>query len=159
MAAADNQVPPPAEENEDVILLTDLVEDAPSEVVLELYPGKQDVDSLFLKDSPLQSSPKTPASPDAEDDLGDLLASLKDLPEDLGAAPGAATREQTAVPEEPEAPGHREPMLYLTEVQLKEIIHEVVQETGAQLTQKLALRIAGEVLDRKIGAWRKREQE
>jgi hypothetical protein len=50
-------------------------------------------------------------------------------------------------------------MLYLTEVQVKEIIHEVVQETGAQLTQKLALRIAGEVLDRKIGAWRKREQE
>jgi hypothetical protein len=50
--AADDKVNRPAEEDEDIILLTEVVEEPPSEVVLEISAGEQELDSLFLKDSP-----------------------------------------------------------------------------------------------------------
>jgi hypothetical protein len=153
--AADDKVNRPAEEDEDIILLTEVVKEPPSEVVLEIAAGEQELDSLFLKDSPPQPPIETSSSVDPDEDLSDFLASLKDLPEDLGTPavpPGSP-------PAEPEAGGRREPRLSLTEAQLRELVREVVQETAEKLTQELAPQVTAQVLDKKIGALRQRLAE
>ena len=159
--AADDKVNRPAEEDEDIILLTEVVEEPPSEVVLEISAGEQELDSLFLKDSPPPSSPETPGSADADDDLSDFLASLKDLPEDLGtpAVPLAAPMKAAAPQGAPEPVGRGELMLSLSETQLKELVREVVQETVEKMSRELVPQVAAEVMDRKIGALRKRLAE
>jgi hypothetical protein len=50
-------------------------------------------------------------------------------------------------------------MLSLSETQLKELVREVVQEAVEKLTQELAPQVTAQMLDRKIGALRKRLAE
>jgi hypothetical protein len=154
MTAAEDKLNRPAEEDEDIILLTEVVEEPPREVVLDISAGKQGLGSPF-QGSPLQAILEKPASGGADDDLSDFLASLKDLPQDLDIpAPLPATPQG-----EPEAAAPVDLLAFLGEARLKELLQEVVQETVAKLTQELAPQIIGEILDRKIDAWRQRQAE
>jgi hypothetical protein len=172
MAAASDQVnqpSPAAEEEEEIILLTDVVEDPPSEVVLEIAPGEQELDSLFmeeLRSRESESPPEAPAAADEDEALDDFLASLKDLPEDLGSpAISPSFSEERASQEYPvpqatlEEVVRRELESFLSEAQLQEIVREVVQETVGKISQELVPQIAAQVMDRKIGALLKRLAE
>ncbi len=154
MAVADDKVAPPAEETEGVILLTEVAGEPLSEVVLEISAGKPDLESLFHPEEPSASPPETPGTTEADEDLRDFLASLKDLPEDLGT-PAIPV---PVLPAEPEAAVQGEAMLSWSEAQLKEIVREVVQEVVAKLTQEMP-QIAGEALERKIDARRRTGEE
>lgn len=153
MAAADDKVNSPIEENEGIILLTEVMGEPPSEVVLEISAGKPDLKSIFLPEEPPPSPPDTPGATEPDEDLSDFLSSLKELPEDLGtsAIPPAV------LPGEPGTVGQGEPMLSLSETQLKEIVQEVVQEAVEKLTYELAPQIVVQALERKISALRQRQ--
>ena len=155
MAAPSDQVnraPDQDTEEDDIILLTEVVEEPPSEVVLEISGGEQELESL-LKGAPSQTSQETTG-------LEDFLSSLEDLPEDLGtpAIPAASSEVSAPLKTEPqEGSATGEPaelMLTLSETELKELLREVAQETMEKLTHEM-----GEVLDRKIDAWRRRQPE
>jgi hypothetical protein len=162
-----NSVPPRSEEEEDIILLTEVVEEPPGEVVLVLAPDQQELDSLALRESaPPESPPATPAPAAGDEDLNDFLASLKDLPEDLGTPAIAAAAHEPLVPQEsPARPGELEEAVRrqlassFSEDQLKEIVREVVQETVEKLSQELVPKIAAQVMDQKIAALLKRLAE
>lgn len=158
MAAADHQVNPPVEEDEDVILLTEVVAEPPREVVLEISPGGSELDSLLGKDLPAPAAPETSPAAKANDDLNDLLASLKDLPEDLGA-PAKAPGEGGVLRGKPEMAGREELRWSLTETQLRDLVREVAQETVEKLLRELAPQVTAQVLDGKINAWRRRVAE
>ncbi len=173
MATVSDQVnqnsPAAAEEEEEIILLTDVAEDQPTEVVLEIASGGQELDSVFLKESMSRetASPSEAPAAAAEDDaLDDFLASLKDLPEDLGTpAIPPSSGETLAFQESPppqaglEEAVSRELEAFLSEARLKDIVREVVQETVEKMSQELVPQIAAQVMDRKIAALLKRLAE
>ena len=84
----------PAEGVDDIIELTEVVDDTPaetaedaaSEVVLDFHPDSDELASLKSSAEPGMEKPETPAGP-GEETLDDFLASLPDLPEDLDITP------------------------------------------------------------------------
>lgn len=164
MAAVHDQINRPAEEDEDIILLTDVVEEPPNEVVLEIASGERELESLLGKEAAPQEAPSpTPAAED--EDLEDFLASLKDS--DPAAVPprppeSASSRELSVSQAELAEMVRREVASCLSEAQLKAIVREVIQETVEDLSRELLPRLAAEVMDRKVSGLLKRlaaEQE
>ena len=151
-----NQTPPTAGEEEDILLLTDVVEAPPSEVVLEIAPEEQELDSLFFKESTSQEPP--PQEPRGEDEvLDDLLASLKDVPEDLGAPAIPPTGSETQLIQEGTAPlpgieetVRREVESFLSEAEFKALVTEVLEETVEKISREILPQLAREVMDRKV---------
>ena len=151
-----NQTPPTAAEEEDIILLTDVVEAPPCEMVLEIAPEEQELDSLFFRESPSQEPPSQ--EPGGEDEvLDDFLASLKDLPEDLGAPAIPPTGSETPAIQEDTAPQpdnegtvRREVESFLSEAELKAIVREVLEETVEKISREILPQVAREVTDRKV---------
>jgi hypothetical protein len=164
MAAASDQMNRPAENEDDIILLTDVVEEPSGEVVLEIAPAEEDLDFLFLKEPAPPPSPPAPAAAAEDESLDDLLASLEDLPEDLGTPPplppaAAPLEEAPVAPAGLEEAVRRELEAFLTEDRLKEIVREVIQERVDNLSRDLLPQVAAETMDRKIAALLKRLAE
>jgi hypothetical protein len=149
--------PPPAGEGDDVIELTEVVAEAPAEVVdeanaevvLDFRPG-DDLASLKATAEPRE---KEPAAPKKES-LDDFLASLPDLPEDLDISPEAAPPPKPAAPVLPQDLAQR-----LSDPELKELVRQVVQETVERLARELFPQMAAEAIERELNLIKKRLTE
>ena len=150
------------EEEEEIILLTEVVEEPPSETVLNLTSGERELDSLF----PGELSAGGPESPPevtlAGEELDDFLASLKDLPEDLGAsasAPPAPRAEPPGLHHGLEEAVRRELAAFLQSPRFREMLQEVLQDMVEKMSQDLLPRMAAQVLEQKVAKIFKRLEE
>jgi hypothetical protein len=153
--------PPPAEGVDDIIELTEVVDETPSEmaddatseVVLDFRPGSDEMASLKSTAEPRMEKPETPAVT-REETLDDFLASLPDLPEDLDITP-----EATPSPR-PEAPDLRQELAQrLSDEELQELVRQVIQETVERLARELFPPMASEAIERELNLWKKRLTE
>jgi hypothetical protein len=142
--------PPPAEGGDDVIELTEVVEEAPAEVVLDFRPGSDDLASLKSTAEPREEKP--PAPP--EESLDDFLASLPDLPEDLDISPEASPPPRPETPVLPQDLAQR-----LSDEQFQELVRQVVQETVERLARELFPQMASEAIERELSLIKKRLTE
>lgn len=154
MAASDpGKAPPPnGRGGDDIIELTEVVAEAPAEVVLDMRPGVG-LDALKPLAPAPEEQPPTPLPGEADEgSLDDLLSSLPDLPDDLdipAEAPPLEFRGKT--------PDLRQELAQrLTDPELRELVREVVQETVERLAREMLPDLAGEALDRELARWRKR---
>ena len=155
---------PAAVEDEEIIELTEVMDDSAAEVVLELPAGIQ-------KNGPPASAPlrqPSPASqaPELDQDklLDELLATLKDFPDEL--PPGAATLPDTPAPltgvPGPEFPGTRAmaaaapggaaPIQAQAQEVAQQALHYLTRALSGELArhieQSLVPAIAGQVAER-----------
>jgi hypothetical protein len=153
--------PPPVEEGDDVIELTEVVAEAPAEevdeataeVVLDFRPG-DDLASLKSTAEPLEEEPAaSPAAP-KEESLDDFLATLPDLPEDLDISPEVSPPPKPAVPVLPPDLAQR-----LNDPEFKELVRQVVQETVERLARELFPQMASEAIERELNLIKKRLTE
>jgi hypothetical protein len=153
--------PPPAEGVDEVIELTEVLEEAPAEVVdeanaevvLDFRPGNDDLASLKSTAEPREETEAPPAAP-PEESLDDFLASLPDLPEDLDISPEASP------PPRPAAPDLRQEVAQrLSDAELQELVRQVVQETVERLARELFPQMASEAIERELNLWKKRLTE
>jgi hypothetical protein len=158
--------PPPDGEVDEVIELTEVVEEAPvgaaqeapmeavdeatAEVVLDFRPGSEDLASLK---SAAESPEEKPAAPQ-EESLDDFLATLPDLPEDLDITPEASPPPRRQVQELPQDLPQR-----LNDADLQEIVRQVVQETVDRLARELFPQMAAEAIERELNLIKKRLTE
>lgn len=146
------------EEEEEVILLTEVLEEPPSETVLNLTSGEPELDSLFPGEPSAGGPGFPPEAAPAGEELDDFLASLKDLPEDLGSsasAPPAPGAESPGLHHSLEEAVRRELAAFLQSPQFKEML----QETVEKMSQDLLPRLAAQVLEQKIAKIFKRLEE
>ncbi|MHB8067464.1 MAG: hypothetical protein ACYDIC_06145 [Desulfobaccales bacterium] len=174
----------PAAED-DVIDLTDILEEGASETVIEISSKMDELDSLDLKSLLSQEveAEKPPEPADAvpekkEESLEDLLYSLKEEPEEPAAAP-APEMAFEPIPEPPEpvplpevevpAPA---PAAALPEVEVQQqvqaslseertlaIVQEMVRETVERICRELFPSVASQVVDQEIAALKRRLEE
>ncbi len=137
--------------DEDVILLTRVLEEPPTEVVLELPDGDQEFFKRLAAD-PSPAPAAAPAAGEADDSLADLLASLKELPAEFGApeAPGPAV-------EEPRA--HQVSELATDEAAMAELVRQTAAEIVERLARELVPQVAERLVAQEIKAWKKRLRE
>ncbi len=145
------------DEDEEIIELTEVLEEGPSEVVLELS-SLEGGGALSLDD--LKSSEPEPAEvavPEGEESLDNLFDALQDLPENL-EAPAAPAAAAAAVPDSSEVAVDEVRQAVLSQVspeQLQEMVEQVVRETVEGLVRELFPQIAEEVIGREIAALKK----
>jgi len=142
----------PAGGEDDLIELTEVVEESPAEVVLDFRPGQDDLDSL--KSPPPSPEEKLePSSPEAEESLNDFLASLPDLPEDLDL-PAQEPPPATRVPDRDLG---QELAERLDEAELKDLVlRQVVQETVERLAREVLPEMAAAAFEREFRLLKKR---
>jgi hypothetical protein len=162
--------PPPDGEVDEVIDLTEVVEEAPAEaaqeattevadegtaeVVLDYRPGSEDLASLKSSIEPQEEKPSTlPAAPQ-EDSLDDFLASLPDLPEDLDISPEASPPPRPQAPDLPQDLAQR-----LSDAKLQDMVRQVIQETVDRLARELLPQMAAEAIERELNLIKKRLTE
>lgn len=133
MAQGDN-IPVSAEE--EVILLTQVVEEPPIEPVLEIPEGEEDF--LAGLGKPPRMSTASPAGAESDDSLADLLATLKELPPDFGSG-------DLPAPPEP-APATAALPLQKAEVTA------IVRQVAAEIIERLAREIVPQVAERLVAA-------
>ncbi len=147
MTLADNSPAAPAAAatmEEDVILLTRVVEEPPTEVVLEL--GHEEPDpALRLAASPPPCPGSCPAG-EPDDPLADLLASLKELPPDF--LPSGADPTSTGM-----GPAAGLPV---SEAELADSIRQLAVATVERLARELVPQVAERLVAQEIKAWKKR---
>lgn len=114
-----------------------------TEVALDVRTGGGDPESL-----------KSPAPPPEEESLNDLLASLPDLPEDLDIPTEAPPLEFQAGEDL-----RRELAQRLSDLEMKELVREVIQETVERLARELLPEMAAQVLERELHLLKKRLTE
>ena len=157
MSAADQAKPPisPAPGGEDdIIELTEVMEEAPAEVVLDFRSGKDTLNSL--KSPPLSLEEKPEASPGgAEESPEDVLASLPDLLEDLDLPPEAPSPGLQA----PDQDVRQALAERFDEAELKDLVRQVVQETVERLTREILPEMATSAIEREINLLKKRLTE
>ena len=157
--------PPPDGEVDEVIELTEVVEEVSAEaaqetatemvdegtaeVVLDYRPGSEDLASLKSAAEPPEPQGEKPtASP--EGSLDDFLASLPDLPEDLDISPEASS---------PPRPQVQDLAQRLSDAELQEMVRQVVQETVDRLVRELFPQMAAEAIERELNLIKKRLTE
>lgn len=162
MSPTDQAKPPPPPDGEDdIIELTEVVEDAPAEVaedataevVLDFRSG-DDLESLKSLVKPPEELQEAPPAVPSEESLDDFLASLPDLPEDLDISPETPPLQmQAAQDPRPELADR------LSDEELKELVRQVVQETVERLAREVFPEIAAEAIERELHLWKKRLTE
>jgi hypothetical protein len=175
----------PAAED-DVIDLTDILEDGGSETVIEISSKMEDLDSLDLKTLLSQEAeaetkpPEEPAdtAPEKKDEsLEDLLYSLKEEPGEPAPAPGPEMTfepipepgEPVPLPEvaiPPEAPPvvseedvRQQVQSSMSEERILDIVREVVRETVEKICRELFPGVASQVVNQEIEALKKSLEE
>jgi len=165
MSAMDQEKPPhppPAHGEDDIIELTEVVAEAPTEVVLDFRAGSDDLGPLKSPAPAPAPAPapvpeetrESPLTVQGEESLEDILASLPDLPADLDIP-------TEAPPLEIQAGEHlrRELAQRLAEAELKELVREMIQETVERLVRELLPEMAAQALERQINLLKKRLTE
>ena len=154
--------PPPASGEDDLIELTEVVEEAPleltdeatAEVVLDFRPGSGELASLKSPPEAQEEKPPTPPAAPSEESLDDFLASLPELPEDLDIPPEETPRKSPAAMDLRQELAGR-----LSDAELKELVRQVVQETVERLARDLFPQMASEAIERELTLWKKRLTE
>jgi hypothetical protein len=166
----DQTKPPPAGEVDEVIELTEVVEETPaesvsetpaemvdeaiSEVVLDFRAGSEGLASLKSSAEPLEEKPSAPPAAPQEESLDDFLASLPELPEDLDVSP------ETSPPPKPQAANWRQDLAQrLSDPELQETVRQVIQETVDRLARELLPQMAAEAIERELSLIKKRLTE
>lgn len=173
----------PAAED-DVIDLTDILEEGASETVIEISSKMEELDSLDLKSLLSQEveaepppEPADTAPEKKEESLEDLLYSLKEEPGEPAAGPGPEIPfEPIPEPPEPvplpevEAPPvaatavseedvRQQVQTSLSEERLLEIVREMVRETVERICRELFPSVASQVVDQEIAALKRSLEE
>lgn len=176
----------PAAED-DVIDLTDILEEGASETVIEISSKMEELDSLDLKSLLSQEveaeKPPEPAGavPEKkEESLEDLLYSLKEEPGEPAAAPALAPEmafEPIPEPPEPvplpevevpppgpavalsEAEVQQQVQASLSEERILAIVREMVRETVERICRELFPSVASQVVDQEIAALKRSLKE
>jgi len=159
MSAMDQEKPPhppPLDGEDDIIELTEVVAEAPTEVVLDLRAGRDDLGPLKSPaPAPVpEETRESPAMGQDEESLEDILASLPDLPADLDIPTEAPPLEIQAGEDL-----RRELAQRLDEAELKELVRQVIQETVERLVRELLPEMAAQALERQINLLKKRLAE
>lgn len=145
---ADSPVPP-AEGEDEIIELTDLVEEeSPStmaetaaEVLIRLEPEARGREDLVRAGK---------SEPEPGDNLDEFLASLPDLFEEPGTPD---TQPAAAAPAAPAlAP---ELTASLDEAALREMVREIIQETVERLAREMLPPLALQAIERELRRWKK----
>ena len=170
---------------EEVIDLTDILEEGTSETVIEISSKMDDLDSLDLKTLLSQEAeaeakpPESPATAQGEKDqsLEDLLYSLKEVPEEPAAAPAPEMAfepipepgEPVPLPEMAAFPAaaaavseedvRQQVQASLSEERTLEIVREVVRETVEKICRELFPGVASQVVTQEIAALKKSLEE
>jgi|GEM_PF-2418941 hypothetical protein len=172
---------------EDVIDLTDILEEGASETVIEISSKMEDLDSLDLKtlltqeaEADVEPEAEPPETADAaqekkEESLEDLLYSLKEEPREPAPPVQEMEFEPHPPPEEPvplpevaplEAMAfsgaedvRQQAQATLGEDRVLEIVREVVRETVEKICRELFPSVASQVVDQEIAALKKRLEE
>jgi len=126
---------PPSSGGEDIIELTEVVEqaadeapeDAHAEVVLD-FRGEDDLETLKSQVKPPEAKPDPSPKVPQEESLDDFLASLPDLPDDLDVSPETPPPPSQATQEPRQELAER-----LNDEELKELVRQVVQEKGPRI--------------------------
>ncbi len=155
---ATPQSPAPSGSEDDIIELTEVVDDAPTEVpedataeaVLDFRTGGDDMESLKSPVTPTKEPQEAPR----EESLDDFLASLPDLPEDLDISPETPPLKMQATQDLRQELAER-----LSDEELKELVRQVVQETVERLAREVFPEMATEALERELHLWKKRLTE
>jgi hypothetical protein len=165
MSAFNHTKPPfpsPPGGADDIIELTEVVEEVPAEpfdeataeVVLD-FQGENGMDVLkAMEEAPEETPPTAPSAVPQEDSLDDFLASLPELPEDLDvplAMPHPAG--PAAAPLAQELAGR------LSDAELTEMVRQVVQETVERLAREIFPKAACEAIERELTLLKKRLTE
>jgi hypothetical protein len=162
-----------AEDAEEVIDLTEILEEGASETVIEISAKMDELDSLDLKSLLSQGAATEPApgpKDEEEASLEDLLSSLKEP----AAEPLPAAAEPPPAPEPIPPPEMAVPPLAaaapveevrqlvqaaLSEDQIRQIVREVVQEIAERLCREMFPEVASQVVSREIAALKKSLEE
>jgi len=169
---------------EDVIDLTEILEEGASETVIEISSKMEELDSLDLKSLLAQEveaegqppEAPVPAGGGKEESLEDLLSSLKEEPEEPPAAPAPeipfepipepgepVPLPEMAVPPEAAAVSEEEVQQQvqasLSEDRILEIVREMVRETVEKICRELFPAVASQVVTQEIEALKKRVEE
>jgi hypothetical protein len=161
--------PPPDGEVDEVIDLTEVVEEAPAgaareaptevadegtaEVVLDYRPGSEDLSSLKSWAEPAEPQVEKPAAP-REESLDDFLASLPELPEDLDISPEASPPPRPQALDLPQDLAQR-----LSDAELQDMVRQVIQETVDRLARELFPQMAADAIERELNLIKKRLTE
>jgi hypothetical protein len=154
--------PPPPGGEDDIIELTEVVEDAPAEivedataeVVLDFRSGGDDLESLKSLVKPQEEAQEAPPAVPREESLDDFLASLPDLPEDLDIPPETPPLQMQAAQDPRQELSER-----LSDEELKELVRQVVQETVERMAREVFPEMAAEAIERELHLWKKRLTE
>jgi len=157
MSPFDQTRPPPAGED-DLIELTEVVEEVPleladegtAEVVLDFSGGSDDLASLK---APAETREEKPSAPPGET-LDDFLASLPELPEDLDISPETQPLRASPALELPPEVAQR-----LSDDELKELVRQVVQETVERLAREVLPQMASDAIEHELALLKKRLTE
>jgi hypothetical protein len=169
----------PAAAEEEVIDLTEVLEEGASETVIEISSEVNELDSLDLKSLLSQGAepePEPPPAPKEEKDesLEDLLFSLKETPGEPvpGPEPEAALEPEFVPTPAPEmavpplaaaaAPPEELPpqvQAALSEDQIRQIVRAVVTEIAEKLCREMFPEVASQVVAREIAALKKSLEE
>ncbi len=173
---------------EEVIDLTDILEEGASETVIEISSKMEELDSLDFKTLLSQEAeaeaeakppePPAPAQGEKDQSLEDLLYSLKEEPEGPAAAP-APEMAFEPIPKPPEEPVplpemagppavaaavseedvRQQVQASLGEDRILEIVREVVRETVERICRELFPEVASQVVTQEIAALKKSLEE
>ena len=154
--------PPPPAGEDDLIELTEVVEEPPlelgdeaaAEVVLDLPAGSDELASLKSPVEPPGEKPSIPPAAPSEESLDDFLASLPELPGDLDIPAENQRLKRPAALALPQEVAQR-----LSDAELKELVRQVVQETVERLARELFPQMASEAIERELALWKKRLTE
>jgi hypothetical protein len=160
MTSPDQNTPTPPFPNggdDDIIELTELVDEAPAEVVdyataevvLDFSPDS-DLSALKAPAEPPEE-PDAPAPAPGEESLDDFLSSLPELSPDLDLSL------QTPLPPPPAALAlGQELAAHLSDEELRELVRQVIQETVERLAREVFPDMAAQAIDRELARWKKR---
>ncbi len=146
----------------EAIELTEMVESAPAEapegapaeVVLDFSSNGHDEKSLKSLVKPPEEQQEPPSAAPREESLDDFLASLPDLPEELETAPETLPPPQQAAPDPGPELAER-----LSDEELREMVRQVIEEKVDRLAREVFPEMAAEALERELNLWKKRLSE
>ena len=158
MSPPEQTKPSPPSGEDDIIELTEVVEqpadevpeDANAEVVLD-FRGGDDLESLKSQVKPSEAEPEAPPTVPREESLDDFLVTLPDLPDDLDVSPEPPPPPSQTTPDPRQELAER-----LSDDELKELVRRVVQEKVERLVEEMFPKMAAEAIDRELTRWKKR---
>ena len=158
MSPPEQTKPSPPSSGDDIIELTEVVEQAAEEVpadanteVVQDFRGGDDLESLKSQVKPPEADPETSPTVPQEESLDDFLASFPDLPDDPDVSLETPTQQSQATQDPRQELAER-----LSDEELKELVRQVVQEKVERLVEEMFPKMATEAIEWELTLWKKR---